>query len=254
MHPTRARFPFRWLVLFPVVALLPSPAALAGYFSVALVPSHSEGDYGTGTSTTIDYVPLVLKYRDEQLSVKLTVPYLSISTAATATSAKTTDSGLGDVWFETRYRTALGRTGVDLVPYAKLKFGTASYAKYLGTGENDYEAGLGMEWSMGRSFYPFVTAGYRVVGNPPGANLHNIATYDGGVTYAASVSHSFTVMLAGQQAQSQSAVTPSPAPEDLWFTWNYRARGGIGLQAFYAHGLSTGSPTHTIGAGIEKRF
>lgn len=233
--------------------------------TLGVEPSYSEGKYGTSTDTKIFYLPFYAKYQDGDLGIKLTVPYISVESTGVvlsggtvigrkgksgATASSTTESGLGDIWLEGRYRIH-GAGGVpDFVPYAKVKFGTASSSQGLGTGENDYEGGLGLEWAVADNWFPFVTAGYRFVGSPSGLNLSDFATYDGGVIYRASHTDYVTAMFSGHG----SAQAGTSAAADALVAWNHRMGSGIGLQAFLDKGLSNGSPSYNLGVGLEKHF
>ncbi len=42
--------------------------------------------------------------------------------------------------------------------------------------QNDYEPGIGLEWTAGPNLVPFVDFGYRFVGSPAGLDLSNAAT------------------------------------------------------------------------------
>ena len=233
-------------------------------FTIGVAPSYSDGKYGTSSDTQIFYLPVYAKYRQGDLSLKLTVPYISVESTGAVLSGgtvigrpgkgsagKTTESGLGDVWLEGRYRIrGSGGAVPDFVPYAKVKFGTASYSKGLGTGENDYEGGLGLEWAVADNWFPFVDAGYRIVGVPAGLQLSDFATYDGGVMYRAASTDYLTAMFTGHG----SAQAGAPAAADALVAWNHQLGGGIGLQAFLDKGLSNGSPNYALGVGVEKHF
>jgi hypothetical protein len=254
--------------LFPVILLpgmawavnstpTPTPSITLG-----VAPSYSVGKYGETTDTKILYVPVYARVQLNDLSLKLVVPYISVESAGSVTSGGTviggpgktaastsTESGLGDVWLEGRYRFHGSRSAPDVVPYAKVKFGTASYSQGLGTGENDYEAGLGVEWTVGSKIFPFVDGGYRLLGSPPGVSLNDIAVYDAGVIFALNDKNFLTGMFAGHQ----SAQAGFAAAADAIVAWNYRS-AGITLQVFYDQGLSDGSPDKAVGLGIEKRY
>lgn len=241
-------------------------AHAANSMTIGVTPSYSEGDYGTSSTTKIVYVPVYLKYQADDLSLKLTVPYISVeSTGALVsggmvigkpgaggrtTTATTTESGLGDIWLEGRYRLHGTGNAPDVLPYAKVKLGTASRNNGLGTGENDYEAGVGLEWAVGTTTFPFVDVGYRVLGQPPGVTLNDIATYDGGVMWKLDNKNFVTGMFAGHQ----SAVSGQADAADLIVSWNYSLTSATGLQAYFDKGISDGSPNFAVGAGLETRF
>ncbi len=252
--------------LLLAVVLLPGMAWAANSapsLTLGVAPSYSVGKYGETTDTKITYVPVYAKYQVNDLSLKLIVPYISVESAGSVTSGgmviggpgKTVattkiESGLGDIWLEGRYRFHGSRSAPDVVPYAKVKFGTASYSQGLGTGENDYELGLGVEWTVGSKIFPFVDGGYRLLGSPSGTSLNDIAVYDAGVMFALNDKNYLTGMFAGHQ----SAQAGFDAAADAIVAWNHRGASGIALQVFYDKGLSDGSPDSAVGLGIEKRF
>ena len=238
--------------------------------TVGMAPSYSNGQYGLDTQTKIVYLPLYTKVQWNNLDLKLTIPYLSVTgtnsflsggtvlnpagkvkaVTATTSTVATKESGLGDIWLEARYRIQGSGAIPDFIPYAKVKFGTASYDKGLGTGENDYEAGLGAEWAVGKNLFPFLEAGYRGLGSPPGVVLENIATGTLGVMVQASAHHFLTGLYTRQQA-AQPEIADAV---DVVVAWNYRSNSGFGFQLFLDKGLSDSSPDYLAGIGVEQRF
>lgn len=229
--------------------------------NLGIQPSYFTGDYGTGTTTKITYVPVYAKYKTGNLSLKLTVPYISVKSSGALVSGGTVigtgtggtvkrKSGLGDVWTEGRYRIRGIGNAPDVSPYAKIKFGTASHSDGLGTGENDYEGGVGLDWVVGRTVFPFLELGYRFVGSPPGKNLRNIATYDGGVTYKADERNFLTGIYAGHQSTETGFANAS----DLLVAWNHDTRPGNGFQIYLDKGLSDGSPKYGVGVSAYTRY
>jgi hypothetical protein len=226
---------------------------------VGVQPSYFSGDYGTGQTTKIWYLPAYVQYRQSDFRLKLTFPYIRVDSSGAVVSGGTviaagggprvTHSGMGDAWLEARYTIHGQDHGPDLVPYGKIKFGTASRADGLGTGENDYEAGLGLEWTFHDTF-PFARAGYRIVGNPPGSNLHDIAIYEVGSTFALNKTQFLTPMINGRE----STVTGGTAPLDAILAWDYLWKPGTGIQLYVDKGLSNGSPDVGVGVGVHARF
>lgn len=233
----------------------------AATVTVGMTPAYYEGDYGTSTTTKIYYLPFWAKYKAGDFSLKLTVPYISVESAGALVSGGTVigtgaggtvtrSSGLGDIWTEARYRFRGAGAAPDISPYLKIKLGTASARDGLGTGENDYEPGIGLEWAVGRTLFPFAQAGYRIVGSPPGRNLRDIATYETGLTYEVTDKHFLTAMFAGHQATQQGFANTA----DLLVAWNYYVKPGSGFQLYVDKGLSDGSPNYGAGVGIQARF
>ncbi len=249
-------------------ALLPwaGPAEAAagapprGAWEASLGFSYLEGDYGTGRSSEIRYAPFYLRYRRGRSQLKLTVPYLSVRTQGVIlaggtvigtrdTGRASTRAGLGDVWLEARHRLARPR-GPALTPYLRIKFGTASRAKGLGTGENDYELGLAAQHRWGARAFPFLQAGYRFVGRAPGYRLRDIALLRGGLSWLAGSRHVLTGLLAGRQA-SQPRLEDAL---DLIVAWTYDRRPGRGWQLYVDKGLTHGSPDYGVGLSARWRF
>ena len=233
----------------------------ASTLTLGVQPSYFTGNYGTGTTTDITYVPVYAKYKTGNLSLKLTVPYISVKSSGALVSGGTvigagsngnvtTNSGLGDVWTEGRYKIRGTGTAPDVSPYVKIKFGTASHNNGLGTGENDYEGGLGFEWAVGRTVFPFADIGYRFLGSPPGRSLRNIVTYDAGITYKADEKNFLSGIYSGHQASQAGFANTA----DLLVAWNHETRPGTGYQFYLDKGLSNGSPKYGIGVGAYVRY
>ncbi len=173
--------------LFALCPAVFGPAALAqedGKFSVGVGVHYSTGTYGAPQSTDILYVPVTAKYKTEAWTFRLTVPYLQITGPANvingvgitgaAPNASSTRSGLGDVITAvTRNVYNSGASGWMVNVTGKIKFGTASAAQALGTGQNDY-AFQGELYKVSGPVTSFGTLGYKVYGSPPGYALNNV--------------------------------------------------------------------------------
>ncbi|MHB8346574.1 MAG: hypothetical protein ACYDHM_05175 [Acidiferrobacterales bacterium] len=236
-------------------------AQAVGSATVGVAPAYYEGNYGTSSTTQIYYLPFYVKYRQNNLTLKATVPLLSVHSTGAVLSGgtvvgsrgattSTTESGLGDIWLEGRYRIRGTGTAPDILPYAKIKLGTASRSSGLGTGENDYEGGVGFEWSVGTTVFPFADVGYRIVGSAPGLALQNIATYDGGASAELNSQNFLTGMFTGHQSEQPGF----PDAADAIVAWNYSPQPGHGLQVYFDEGLSNGSPNWGVGVGLERPF
>ncbi|HQU14527.1 MAG: hypothetical protein ACYC18_05260 [Gammaproteobacteria bacterium] len=229
--------------------------------TVGVQPSFFEGNFGTTSNVQIWYLPTYIKYRDRNAQLKLTIPYITVKSSGALVSGGTvigksgqgasqTSSGLGDIWLEGDYTLRGSGAMPDLVPYAKVKFGTASRSKGLGTGENDYEFGMGANAVLGTRLFPFAQVGYRVVGSPPNLALRNIVTYEAGGSLRVAEGQFFTLMYSGHQSE-QAGFQPT---SDALVAWNYDLRPGTGVQVFGDLGLSSGSPDYGVGLGAHVRF
>ncbi|PCI44112.1 MAG: hypothetical protein COB41_05300 [Proteobacteria bacterium] len=229
--------------------------------SVSTTPSFFTGAFGTNTTTNITYIPTYIKYKLNDVSLKLTLPYIIVQSNGAAVSggavigagkgASRTSSGLGDVWLEGKYTLhhVLG-SSFNVIPYSKIKFATASKSKGLGTGESDIELGMGVRTRISSQWFPFVRVGYRFVGQPAGRVLNDILTYRSGVSYAWDRENVLTVMFSGREA-SQPGFSNAA---DMIVAWNYKLKTNMGLQLFGDKGLSNGSPDYGVGAGFSYRF
>ncbi len=162
------------------------PAVAEEQFSLGTGFDFSSGKYGGSTTTEILYIPVTGKYESDNLTLKLTVPYISVtgtgyvvpgvgplsmSNGTTmgmgnpVTSTKSTsNSGLGDVTASVGYNVYDGDT-ISFDLFGNVKFGTADVNKGLGTGKNDYSAQLDGYYSL-NSATLFATAGYKIMGRP----------------------------------------------------------------------------------------
>lgn len=163
--------------------------------TLAFGAGYTTGTYGSDVDIEDTYLPLTAVVSGDKVSVRLTVPYLSVRAPEGTTydpdgvplpgsGDTTTESGLGDVLASmTVYdvlRSERHKIAMDLT--GKIKFGTADYETGLGTGENDY--------SVQADFYKFAdkvtlmaSLGYRFRGEPEGVALDDTVIAAIGTTY-----------------------------------------------------------------------
>jgi len=252
-------------MVFAAFLLYGSPAfaakATGPTIKIGSTPSFFTGDFGTNTTTNIIYIPNYIKYKTGDISLKLTIPFIVVESNGAALSGgtvigtgkgtKSTKGGLGDVWLEGKYTLHhVLDTGFNLVPYSKVKFGTADEKKGLGTGENDFELGMGVRTRFAKRWFPFARVGYRFVGQPVNRVLDDIVTYRAGVSYALDRTNVFTALFSGRQA-SQPGFSSAA---EIIAAWNYKIQPNLGLQVFGDKGLSNGSPDYGVGGGLTYRF
>ena len=254
------------LVIIPIafITISATQASADGHITVGDSLSYSQGKYGTRSNIDIVYDEMYIQYQNGNATVKLTVPFESVKglpigstisggTVVNSKSTQTKDvSGLGDVMLEGGY-TLLPASGLrpSITPYCKIKFGTASQSDGLGTGENDYEAGLNLQQMYSQTFFPFASLGYRSIGNPSGYSLKNIWTYKMGATYAVTGANFLSAMVSGTSAQ-QSGLT---GPLDFVVAWNYNTTvSGSGFQVYLDKGLNNTSSNFGIGVAAQYVF
>jgi len=161
---------------------------------------YTRGDYGTGVDTSSWYIPFSLDYAGDNYAVGITVPFIAVSgssevtgisgstshgmgggttsTMTTTTVTERTDAGLGDVQASASYLLMPeGKYAPWLAITGKVKFGTASASKNLGTGENDYAVQL----EIAKGAFDAVV-GYNVLGDTDTVDYDNI--YYGSVAWS----------------------------------------------------------------------
>lgn len=250
-----------------LISLITHADAADKRVTVGSVPANFSGSYGTANTINIFYLPIYIKYQENRFRIKLTIPYESVSGLPQGASLSGSNlstrggqtnthsvSGLGDTWITVRYVARHARHGqIGIHPYAKIKLATASHSVGLGSGQNDYEFGVGFDGRRGFYTFPFAHIGYRFVGNPAGSNLQNIATYDFGASYV--LPHSQSNILTAMFAGSQSEQKGYAGPADVIVAWNHNfTHQGTGLQLYLDKGLTNGSADYGIGFGGQIVF
>ncbi len=283
----------RWAIATTLALLGPIPLTAFAYvqpaqfgdsqITLGTAPSYFQGRFGTSSTIDIFDESTFAQFKNRDLRVKLTIPYLSVSglpigaqlsggtvvsrgsggngkghgnigvgSTGTAPVGTQSASGIGDIELAAHYTVyhGIGLTP-SIVPYAKITFGTASASQGLGTGKNNYEFGVGFNDTVSTNLFPFAHIGYRIVGNPTGDNLRNVFAYDFGASYAATPRHIFTALFSGSQSEQPGF----SGPADFIVAYNYNLyNNGTGLQVFFDKGLSNGSPNFGIGIGGQVVF
>ena len=243
--------------------------ALSTLFSVAhaeeatltttLGLDYSSGKYGSTARTDILYAPLVLKYSRGPALLKLTVPYLSITSPSGGTligvdenglpiysgaGARVTESGMGDVVFSYIHSVVEDSKGGFLLDLgAKVKFATADENKGLGTGEQDYAVFVDFYYLAGAAT-PFATLGYKVLGDPAGLKLRDVWQSTLGLSYKLSGPDTVGAMWDFRQP-TQSAGDPV---NELTAYWVHKFGPDWKVQSYAVTGFSDASPD--IGLGV----
>ncbi len=274
-------------LLSTLAALTISVPVLADdQFSMTTGFDYSTGKYGNAVSTNITYVPLIAQYETDDLTLKLTVPYISVTgpggvvrgfgrvvsptsmnggapalgrpgrgggmtttTTATTTTATTSNSGLGDVVASAAY-TAYSDNALILDIVGKIKFGTADANKGLGTGENDYSFQLDGYYTLPGKTTLFATAGYKIVGAPPGITVNNVPYGMIGASQKVSDSTSVGLML----SVVKSATAVSSDQRDVTAFASRKLSKNWKLQANLLKGFADGSPDYGGGLMITAYF
>ena len=251
----------RLLMISSVISLLlfQAQAASPNGFEVGTGPSYFSGKFGTSHPIHIYYLPVDVQYRDGAASIRVSVPYISVSgqgilsggTVIGTGGAAGHRSGLGDIWVTGKYRfQTLDGIIPNIVPYFKLKAPTASRKMGLGTGQPDAEMGSFFQWKVSRWLFPFAQFGYRFVGRTRHIKLRSVPTYSFGSTFVVAPKRYLTFIASGHPA-----IQPGLKPlEDMLVAYNTSLTAKIGLQFYADKGLTKSSPAFGFGLGTTMHF
>lgn len=222
---------------------------------------YSTGKYGASESTRITYIPFTGSFDvSSDWTLKLTVPYISVTGPGNvvrdigpvggAPAGTVTNSGLGDVIAGATWHLADDvATGLSYSVTGKLKLGTASRSKDLGTGENDVMLQFDASRAYG-AWVPFATAGYRILGDPPGTSLRNGFFGSAGASYR--VDTATTLGAALDVRQRTTPGTDNAAELSAFLT--HRLDSQWRLQGYVVAGLTDASPDFGVGGMVLYSF
>lgn len=244
------------VALFATAPIQTAYAEESGKFSLETGMDYNTGKYGGTQSTDILYVPVTGRYQAKSWTLKLTVPYLQISgpsnvingvgLTGAATNTSTTRSGLGDVIAAATHNAYNGGSSGLLVNLTgKVKFGTASSAKGLGTGKNDYSLQSEVYQVQG-SLTSFGTVGYKIYGAPTGYTLNDIFYGSLGGSYKFDQETNGGMMLnLGQKTTAKG----SSHIEAIFFA-SHKLDKNLKAQGYVLKGFTKSVPSWGVGATI----
>lgn len=156
---------------------------------------YSRGSYGLASDTTVTSVPVEFSYESSAWIFRAFTSWLTIkgpSAAALTGGAgsltrptSASESGVGDLYVDATYRSGDLGNGLNVDTTARVKLPTADDDRGLGTGEMDYYAQLTAYRTFG-SVTPFVSGGYRVLGDSDRYQLRNGPYASGGAHFRTS--------------------------------------------------------------------
>jgi hypothetical protein len=245
-------------LLLALAVALPAVAADERENRLSVGIDRTTGDYGQARDTTITYVPVTYRIGGQPWLFGVTVPWIKVQGPANVTretgaiggsGGTRTASGIGDVVASATRSLLVTAGGAALDVTGKVKFGTASRSKGLGTGKHDAHFQLDAYGGEGE-LTPFATAGYKMLGDPPGIDLRNVYFLNAGATRRLDGERSAGLMWHGQQRTTAGG---DPQSELTLF---YTRRFGVGWRAqFYGLlGLADGSPDYGGGAFAIRNF
>jgi hypothetical protein len=239
-------------------ASCPSAQAADGNPSISLGLDYSTGRYGSQTTTETWALPLSLKYRTDDWSVRVSTSWLRVQGNGNVTpdgdplntpgDASTTE-GLGDITTSLTYSLIDESRWVGLDISGKIKFGTASTSKSLGTGKNDYTVQAELFKSVDK-WTPFLNLGYKWKGDPDSIEYRNVWLGSIGTDYRISPTLSFGGSYDWQQAVT---ATSDPISEAMLYL-NIRLNSASRLNLYAVGGFSHASPDWGSGLILSHRF
>lgn len=250
-------------LIFTVAALLsPLTTQAADGFNLSTGFDYSTGKYGEATATEISSTFLTAKYGSGPLTLKLTLPHLTISGPAIGTVGRDTVtiapgtgnrgrvSGLGDLvagvgyyaWQDTQRGLA-----VDLG--AKIKLATADSSKGLGTGKSDQTLLINIYKTWGKSTL-MVGAAYKWMGKPDRSNFRDVASGFVGVSHRLSDESSVGAIV----DLRQSVVSTRSDQRELTLYATRKFTRHWSSQAWLYGGTTPSSPDVGGGASLSYHF
>lgn len=238
--------------LLTAALILFAPLAWAeGTVSLTTGFDYTTGKYGGTDSTNILSIPFSGKYQTDDYFLKLTIPYISVTTAGgvvqglgpikKTTTRVTTQSGLGDITASAGYTVYYtDQLLLDLV--GNIKFGTADAGQNLGTGENDYSTQLDGYYTLD-TVTLLGTLGYKVIGAPAGVSVNNIVYGTVGFSNKLSDKASAGVLLDIAQATTDLA----PGKRELTLFASNKINRNNRIQLYFLKGFSDSSPDYGMG-------
>lgn len=233
--------------------------------------NYSAGKYGTTTTTTIQSAPLLASLEYGDLTLDLTVPFLTVNgdpnvipglgrvvnknpkKRAKAGAASGSAMGIGDVVGEATwdaYTNDQYKFGFDLS--GKVKFGTGDKGQGLGDGATDYTVGVGVFKMLGPVTLT-ADVGYTAMGSSSYIALKkNLISYSVGGLYKATdkLSLGLSYDAGGQMAQGVS----TSSIRELTALFAYQLAKHWKLQGYGLAGFSDGSPDYGGGASLRYAF
>lgn len=214
---------------------------------------YSTGDYGTGVDTDILVVPASARLKLGDLRFTATIPYIRINGANVVggdggpivvdpNAPRLKRDGIGDLTMGINYAFPEEQLGFGLDIGTRVKVPTAKSG--LGTGELDYRVSAELSKTLG-AVTPFVSAGYRVLGDPAGFDLQNGMYGSVGLSLAAGSS----VFLASYDYREASSIL-SDDSQEVFGAFSTPVSNTLNLSLYGSAGLSDGAPDFGVGAMV----
>lgn len=241
------------------VVLPQAQAATPGETSISLGAEYTSGDYGTSSKTKMWYFPATLRYETDRYMMALTMPYVVVEGTGnvvasgsmqgmqrtTMSTTSRTESGLGDIELSASHLIAQD-AGWRLGLGGLIKLGTADEQDNLSTGEDDVSIQLEAEKSSGNNTI-FGTAGYKMLGDPPGIDFDDVFYGSVGVSHRLDASR-----VAGAELYAQQALLPGvDGKSELMLFLSGKQGPKTRLTGYLIAGFANGSPDWGVGVTLK---
>lgn len=224
--------------------------------------SYTQRDNAEDRKTHFYRIPLAARFARGPIRVTASVPYLIVDGPASnlgdddsagddlpSSDTRENRRGFGDLSITGRYRAVDDkRSGIELDLMSRVKLPTASRRKRLGSGEVDYAVGAQLSREMGK-LRPFVSAQYRINGDPPDRDYRNSVATSVGTSVR--LSRGTRASLAWDYTQSR--IRGRSASHMLDGGLTRVLRPGLTLSGDAAVGLSRNAPHFRVGATLTAR-
>lgn len=217
---------------------------------------YSSGDYGTTVDTEILVVPVSARLKLGDVRFTASIPWLSIDGAnivggdggpivVDPAAPRVKRDGIGDLTLGANHALPEDQLGFGLDLGARVKLPTAESG--LGTGETDYSFSAELSKTLG-NVTPFVSGGYRVLGDPAGIDLENAFFASAGASVLAGKS----VLLASYDyRQATTALTEDS--QEIFGAFSTPISDALNFTLYGSAGLSDGAPDFGVGAMITVK-
>jgi hypothetical protein len=235
---------------------------------VSLGSIYAEGEFGTGSTTTIWSSALAARLRVGDWTLSASLPWMQIRSRSTiftgidstpvlvATNTGATrriSDGFGDLTLGAAYTIAPRGAPLEIELSGRAKINTATTGSRLSSGKNDYALGIDVSTPVGK-LTPFASFSYRFLGNTDLYTLRDGAAASAGASYALGTG---TFLLASYHYSRAATMLVRDAHE-LFAGASTRIAGTpLRVTGFTTAGLSRGAPDVSAGLalslGLQKR-
>jgi hypothetical protein len=213
----------------------------------------SKGDYGLAADTEILVVPFSVRAKSGAFSFSATIPWIRLEGPSGVLIGPGGEplpgvptvggrrKGLGDLNLGATWKTPVGEA-LDFGLGARVKLPTSPRSRGLTTGETDFTGSAELTWTSG-SLAPFVSLGYRLLGDPAGVDLRSGPTASAGATLKL---REGTVLI-GSYDYARASSRLAEDSHELFGGVSARLSKRFSLTGYGVAGLSEGSPDFGLG-------